>query len=142
MGSPRVGFASDDSCRSDAKVVQTYFGNKNDRPLQVGEVATMNEPVLVRATALMVVLPNLAERMFLQDVGVALRVLKFLLADLAQRATCVELHVWITAPLLIQLVKLFSVVGLGQEYLPGPLVWLKRVLNELILDWIVLHTPL
>ena len=84
----------------------------------------MNEPVLVRATALMVVLPNLAERMFLQDVGLGSLVLKFLLADLAQRATCVGLHVWITAPLLIQLVKLFSVVGLGQANLPGPLVWL------------------
>lgn len=45
------------------------------------------------------------------------------------------------APLLIQFVKVLSVVVLGRPYLAGPLVWLYRVLNELILFQRVLLQP-
>ena len=64
-----------------------YLGNENVLPLHVGEVATMKEPFLVQATALIVVLPNFLLRTFLQAVVVGLRLLKFMLFVFAHFAT-------------------------------------------------------
>jgi hypothetical protein len=52
-------------------VRSNYLGKQNFLPLHVGDVATINEPVLVLATALIVLLPNLAARTFLQEAGEA-----------------------------------------------------------------------
>ncbi len=64
-----------------------YLGKLNVRPLTTGLVTTMNEPVFVRATALMAALPNLAPRTFLQAVVEQLRGLMSLLALRAHFAT-------------------------------------------------------
>ena len=71
-----------------------------------------------------------------------LRLFQFLLQVFAQRATCAQLTVWMTAPLLIQLANEFSVVGLGRANLPAPFAWFTNVLNELILFSNVLQTVL
>ncbi len=107
---------------------------QNFLPLQVGAQATMKEPDFVRATALMTVLPNLAERTFLQEAGVGILVLKFLLAFFAQRDTCAVETVWTIAPLLIQLANVFSVAGVGRPHLAAPVVWFISILY----DWILL----
>ncbi len=96
---------------------------------------------MVRATALMALFPNFAHRTFLQAVGVGVFVLKFFRVTLAHRTTWPAVTVCTTAPLLIQLAKVLSVVGLGRPNLAGPFVWLNRVLNELILCWKVLLQP-
>ncbi len=70
-----------------------YLGKLNTRPLTTGDVATMNPPVLVRATALIVFLPNLAFKTFLQAAGVALRLVNVLFVAFAQRETCAQVHV-------------------------------------------------
>lgn len=101
----------------------------------------MNEPLLVRATALILLFPNFAHRTFLHAIGVGVRLLKFFLVNLDHRATWAQLTVWMIAPLLIQFVKVLSVVVLGRPYLAGPLVWLYRVLNELILFQRVVLQP-
>lgn len=110
-----------------------YLGKQNHLPWTCAGVTTMNEPLLVRATALMLVLPNFLHSTFLQVVGVAVRVLKLVFVALAQRATWEVVTVWMTPPLLIQLANVFSVVGLGRPCLAGPCVWLYRVLYEMIL---------
>ncbi len=101
----------------------------------------MNEPLLVRATALILLFPNFAHRTFLHATGVGVRLLKVFLVNLDHRATWAQLTVWIIAPLLTQFVKVLSVVVLGRPYLAGPLVWLYRVLKELILFQRVLLQP-
>ena len=83
---------------------------------------------MLRQTALMVVFPNLALRTFLHTIGVAERTLKFFLVAFAQRDTCALVTICTTAPLLIQLAKLFNVVGLGRENLAGPKVCFYSVL--------------
>ncbi len=96
---------------------------------------------MVLATALIVFFPNFAHRTFLQLVGVEVLEPKFFLVALAHRATWAAVQVWTIAPLLIQLAKELSVVGLGRPNLAGPFVWLNKVLNELILFWNVLLQP-
>ena len=98
------------------------MGKQNFLPLLIGDVTTMNEPLLVRATALMALLPNFAQSTFLHAEGVGLRELKFLLVAFAQRESCADVHVWMIAPLLIQLAKLFSVAVVGRVNRPGPVV--------------------
>lgn len=99
-----------------------YLGKQKLRPLTTGDVATMKEPVFVRATALMVLLPNFLHSTFLQIIGDAVFVLKFVLQFLAQRETCAAETVWTQAPLLIRFAKLFNVVVLGRGNLPLPVV--------------------
>src|SRR4051812_19354803 len=94
--------------------VVAYDGKLKVRPLTVGVVATRKVPLAQRATALMVLRPNLEVSTVLQAVGVGLVGLKFLLVVRAQRATCAGLQVWMIAPLLIQLAKVFSVPGVGR----------------------------
>lgn len=99
-----------------------YRGKQNDRPLTVGLVATMKAPLLVLATALIALRPNFAARTFLHAAGLGLCGLKFFRVVRAQRETWALLTVWTMAPLLIQLAKLFSVVGVGRPALAGPRV--------------------
>ena len=82
----------------------------------------MKEPLLVLATALIALRPNFAVRTFLHAVGLGLCGLKLLLVVRAQRETWALLTVCTTAPLLIQLAKLFSVVGEGRPAEAGPRV--------------------
>lgn len=110
-----------------------YLGKQNHFPMTSAGVTTMNEPPLVRATALMLVLPNFLHSTFLHAAGVALRVVKLAFVALAQRATWAVVTVWMTAPLLIQLANVFSVVGVGRPCFAGPRVWLYKVLYEVIL---------
>ena len=111
-------------------------------PLHVGDVTTINEPLLVRATALIVPFPNFAVRTFLHVAELAVLLLKVLFFARAQRETCVALHVWMTAPLLIQLLNVFSVAVEGRPKEALPLVWLHSVLKELILFSKVVQQPL
>lgn len=102
----------------------------------------MNEPLFVRATALMVLFPNFAVSTFLQVTGVHLCVLKFLFVVRAQRATCAVVQVWMMAPLSIQFENVFRTVGDGRGHLAGPCVWLYSVLYEVIFPWMQLLTDL
>ncbi len=70
----------------------------------------------------MLVLPNFALRTLRHVVGVADVVLKFLFFERAHFATCVALHVWTMAPLLIQFANVFNVVAVGRGNLAGPFV--------------------
>ena len=83
--------------------------------------------------SLMLVLPNFLHSTLLQAAGVAVPVLKLAFVALAQRATWAVVTVWMTAPLLIQLANVFSVVGVGRPCFAGPRVWLYKVLYEVIL---------
>ena len=107
----------------------SYFGKQNGWPFQVGVVATIKEPVLVRATALIVFFPNAVVRMLRQVVGVTVRGLKFFLQARAQRPTCAFEQVCTIAPLLIQFAKVFRTAVVGRGRLAEPHVWLNRVLN-------------
>ena len=91
-----------------------YLGNANVLPLHVGEVATIKEPLLVQATALIVVLPNFLLRTFLQAVVVGLRLLKFMLFVFAHLTTWALVQVCTIAPLLIQLEKVLRICGVGR----------------------------
>lgn len=92
----------------------------------------------MRATALIVGFPNFAQRIVLHDPVVPVRVSNVLFLVFAHLATWALEQVWIIAPLLIQLAKVFSVEGVGREYVAGPCVWPISVLKELILSLKVL----
>lgn len=89
-------------------------------PLTVGAVATMKEPVLLRQTALMAFLPNLAASTFLQDAGLVL--VKVLFFAMAHLLTFAAVTVWTTAPLLTQFAKVLSWAGVGRLQEAGPRV--------------------
>ena len=72
---------------ADRSWVAIYLGKQKVLPLTVGKVATMNDPLLVRATAFIGLFPNLAHRTFLHAVAVGVRLLKFLLVTFAHRPT-------------------------------------------------------
>ena len=84
----------------------------------------------MRATALIVFLPNVVVKMLRQVVGVPVRALKFFLHERAQRVTCAVVQVWTIAPLLIQFANVLSTAVVGRGFVAEPQVWPNKVLNE------------